>query len=263
MSIFVKSLAFGLMFAQSIIANAQEQTNNNTQQQSLDNIHFYSEEVAPYYWFNEDGTPQGFNVDLANALSKELMLNISVEELPWARAYQETISKPNQVLLSLLRVPKRENQFQWLGLVHHIDASFLGLNTRTDIVLESLEQAKQFRVGTIRGYGAAGFLQNRGFIEANNLVLISDTTRLWQLLYEGRIDLVVGDLAADRYEVASIGLNPDLIEAKLELPALSVELQVATGNLTSHAVVNKIKQTLITIKESGEFTLLLTKWGLK
>ena len=93
----------------------------------------------------------------------------------WARAFQETLKKPNLVLLSLLRTDEREAQFQWLGKVHKVKSSLASLCISTHIQLDSLEDAKAFRVGTIKGYGSADFLQNKGLVEAQNLRLISNT----------------------------------------------------------------------------------------
>lgn len=266
MFIFGRTLAFSLILGTACLNLSAEEnladSSESASEQPLKDIRFVSEVIAPYYWYTDEGTAQGFNVDIANALGKELNIASPIEELPWARAFQETLLKPNNVLLSLLRISKREKQFQWLGVVHHIKASLVGLNNGIDIELASLEDAKQLRIGTIRGYGSADYLLNQGFIEATNLVLVSDTSRVWQLLYEGRIDLVVGDIAADRHEVASIGLDPDLIEEKLLLPALSVELQIATGNHTPVTTVKSLQDAMTTIRERGELQELLSKWGL-
>lgn len=113
--------------------------------------------------------------------------------MPWARAFQETLEKPNQVLLSLLRTDKREAQFQWLEKVHQVKSSLASLSISTHIQLDSLEDAKAFRVGAIRGYGSADFLQNKGLVKAQNLLLISDTEQLWNMLYEGRQDSLIAN----------------------------------------------------------------------
>lgn len=232
-------------------------------QETPPHVRFYSEIATPYFWLDEYGQPQGVNVDIAHAMASRLPFETSVEQLPWARAFNETLTKSNTVLLSLLRTSKREDQFQWLGMVHQVKASLVGLVQEQRLSVDSLERARQFRVGTIRGYGSADYLLEKGFVEGRNLILVSNTTRLWQMLYEGRVDLVVSSLTTDRYEIENINLDPRLIEEKLELPDLNVELQVATGNRTSSDVVSAIQAVFAKMEANGELADILTKWGIE
>lgn len=226
-------------------------------------LRFYSEVSAPYYFLDKQGNPQGINVDVAKALTEELQIDNKVEEMPWARALQETLNKPNRILLSTLRTQSRESQFQWLGRIHRVTASLVSPVTSQTTQLHSLEDAKQHRIGTIRGYGSAHFLQSNGFVENVNLVLVSDIARLWQMLNEGRIDMVVSSMATDKYEIADIGLNPNNFHAILELPELDLDLYVATGPKTDKATVAQISTALENIKQQGKLQAILNKWGVQ
>ena len=90
---------------------------------SANHIYFLTETTPPYYWIDKDGKAQGVNVDLANALKPLLPFSSSLEHMPWARAYHEALKKPDFVLLSLLKTPKRESQFEWLSKVNHLQAA--------------------------------------------------------------------------------------------------------------------------------------------
>lgn len=231
-------------------------------QDNTHQIQFYSEVAAPYFWLGNNSEPKGASVDLAAELSKRIPYQTSLEEMPWARAFQETISKPNVVLLSLLKTKQREADFQWLGQYHQVRASLVRLSQRSDIQPNSLEEAKQYRVGTIRGYGSADYLQSKGFEEFKNLVLLPGTTQLWPMLYEKRIDMVLANLVSDRYEIASIGLDPTKIQEALELSDLTLDLQIATGLKTSPEVTNAIQNAILNMKQDGVFAEILQKWGL-
>lgn len=224
-------------------------------------IRFYGESAAPFYW-DEDGVEQGAVFDLANALIKHLNLNATVELLPWARAYYEAEHHPNVVLLSVLKTPAREKELQWLGVVHVAKASFIRLRERVDINVSQLGDAKKYRVGTVRGYGSAGYLQRHGFEENQNLILAKSPSELWTLLYKQRIDLVLSNLVTGKYEVGSAGLDAARIVSEAEVTPLNLELQMATGPDTSAALTEKLRAGLESLKASGEYLHIMKKWEL-
>ncbi|WP_414828694.1 substrate-binding periplasmic protein [Alteromonas sp. H39] len=224
-------------------------------------IRFYGESAAPFYW-EEEGVEQGAVYDLANALIAHLHLNATVELLPWARAYYEAEHHPNVVLLSVLKTPARENDLQWLGVVHVAKASFIRLRERADIEISEFHDAKKYRVGTVRGYGSAGYLQRHGFKEYQNLILAKSPTELWSLLYKKRIDLVLSNLVTGKYEVSSAGLDPIHIVSAAEVEPLNLELQMATGPDTSVALTEKLRAGLASLKASGEYRQIMEKWAL-
>lgn len=225
-------------------------------------IRFYSEISAPFYWLDDEGRPQGVNYDLANALIEQSKLNATIEHLPWARALQQAVNQPNVVLMSVLRTKEREPQFQWLGSIDKAEASFIKLTKRTDIQLNNLEQVKLYRVGTIRGYGAANFLISQGFEDFDNLTLVANTDQLWTMLYKGRIDLVLSNPTTSQYEAESHGLDPSKIQPTYNVSELSLSLAVATGHQTNNKVVEQLSSGLEALKANGTYDQIMKKWGL-
>lgn len=230
---------------------------------SPDHVYFLSEVTPPYYWIDENGKAQGVNVDLANALEPLLPFSSSLEHMPWARAVRETLENPDRVLLSLLKTPDRENEFEWLSSVNHIQASLVRLKRRETAHVTSLEDAKHFRVGSIRGYGSASFLQQEGFEENKNLALVVEPAQLWKLLYKGRIDFALANFDTGKYEISDAGLNPNDAISEYVIEALGVDLFVATGLKTEQDKVNALKNALSILKANGEYARILKKWGLE
>ncbi len=225
-------------------------------------IRFYSEVAAPFYWLDANGEPQGASVDLANAISALTGIQSTVESMAWARAYYEATHRPNIVLTSVLKTPARESEFQWLGLVHVARASFIGLKARQNIQLANVDDARRYRVGTVRGYGAANYLLKQGFVEKQNLILATNTEQLWSLLYSGRIDLALSNLETDRFEISDAGFDPALVTAHFNVDELNLQIQMATGLTTPAATASAISDALSELKQNGEYTRIMTKWGL-
>ena len=91
--------------------------------------------------------------------------------MPFARSFDLATKQQNIIMATLMKSPDRKEQFKWIGRSYKSKAFLVGLNDRSDINIESLEQAKSFVVGTIRGYHSAKYLQNAGFTTQHNLHL--------------------------------------------------------------------------------------------
>ena len=230
---------------------------------SANHIYFLTETTPPYYWIDKDGKAQGVNVDLANALKPLLPFSSSLEHMPWARAYHEALKKPDFVLLSLLKTPKRESQFEWLSKVNHLQAALIRLKQRDTANVTSLNEAKNFRIGSIRGYGSAFFLQQKGFEENKNLALVAEPEQLWKLLYMERIDFALANFETGQYEISEAGFNPNAVTSEYVIEALDAELFVATGLKTKPDKVNALRNAISILKANGEYARILKKWGLE
>ena len=225
-------------------------------------LYFYTEISPPYFWFNENNQPQGATYDLALALMAHTKLDGVVEHLPWARAYVKATSKQNIVLLTTLRTKKREKQLQWLGTVHNAQAHLIVLTHNSNVQLIDFEDAKKYRVGTIRGYEAANFLIKNGFSEGKNLELLSTQKQLWSMLFKGRIDLVLDNLTTGKFEVLRAGFDSEDVKPLVRVDDLNANLEMATGNFTDRLTADRLRIGLQELKDMGVYQRIMEKWGL-
>lgn len=225
-------------------------------------LRFYNEISPPYYFLDDNSQAKGANVDLANAIIRHANVDATIEHLPWARAVHDAIHNPNIVLMSILKTPQRAEQFRWLGPVHDVNAAMFVLASRHDLQQLTLERSKTLTVGTIRGYGAAQYLQNQGFEEKQNLVLVSTSRQLWSMLVLGRLDAVLSNAASGRYELLQMGLPSHTLRPAFEVEELSLTLQMATGLNTPKETADALQSALNTIRENGEFSRIMSKWRL-
>jgi polar amino acid transport system substrate-binding protein len=230
--------------------------------QAVNNIQFYTEISPPYFWLDENNQPQGAVFDLANALMAQTQLTGTIEHLPWARAYVEAKDKSNIVLLTALRTPEREAQLQWLGVVHNVQAHLIALKGNKNIEISSLEQAKNYVVGTIRGYGSANYLINNGFNEGKKLKLLSSQSQLWSMLYKERIDLVLDNFSTGKYQALKAGFDSEGVQVVFNIKALNANLELATGMLTDGNTAQRLRLGLAQLKKQGTLDQIMQKWGL-
>jgi polar amino acid transport system substrate-binding protein len=225
-------------------------------------LRFYTEISPPYFWLDENNQPKGASYDIALALMAHTKLDGVIEQLPWARAYVEATTKPDIVLLTALRTEKREKQLQWLGTVHTDKAHLFALKNNSKVQLVDFEDAKQYLVGTIRGYGSVDFLINNGFSEGNNLKLLSSQKQLWSMLFKGRIDLVLDNFTTTKFEVLNAGFDVEDVKSLLKIDALTGNLEMATGNLTDRITTQRLRIGFQQLKDIGTYKQIMAKWGL-
>jgi polar amino acid transport system substrate-binding protein len=224
-------------------------------------LRFVGEHSAPFAFLDEQ-QPVGILVEIAEALIAETNLDASIELLPWARAYEIALTEPNVVLISLLKTSERAEHFQWLGKIHEAKASMFKLKKRSDIELVSLTQAKSLRVASVRGYGSSDFLLENGFVQWDNLILVTRPEQLWDMLYRDRVDLVLFNTEAGKYEAAQFGHDPDELITALPIPELTLGLFSATGLATSQETVKKLQTGLQNLQDDRTVRLIKQKWKL-
>jgi polar amino acid transport system substrate-binding protein len=225
-------------------------------------ILFVGEEVPPLIVVDELNRKSGALVELAQALidSTEIKANIAI--IPWARAMEMARNDENVVLLSVLKTEFREAQFQWIGKVHEARAHLIALKHRPEAQVIKLDDAFSLRVGSVRGYGSANYLINKGFKEGTNLVLASNSEQMWGLLFNERVDVVLSNFETSLFEIKSAGFDPLQVKDLVEIPELTHELQFATGHKTSAETVAILTQGLLTLKKNGTYGTIKTRWGL-
>lgn len=225
-------------------------------------IRFVGEQTIPLLYENTQQVKVGAMLELAQVLSDHIKVEATFEILPWARAYETALQEPDVVLIAALKTPQREQELQWIGKVLEAKANLIALKERSDIKINHIDQAKEYVVASVRGYGAAKYLVRQGLSEERNLVLTSQQSQMWRLLFSKRVDLVVANLEIGRFETQHIGLEPTLMHSTMQILELKSELQFATGLSTSDYTVKRLRDGLKDLKEDGSYQAILRKWNL-
>lgn len=225
-------------------------------------LRFVAEDLYPLHFIDNEKHPQGFLVDLVEAVLLECQCKGRVEIMPQARAFKELRTDENTLMMSLLKTPKRTSEFEFLGTVFYAHAYLIGLKSKK-FNLTNLKSAQDFRVSTVRGYYSQSFLQQAGFSTDYNLVLAPEPASLLQMLYKNRTDLVLTNTLHLEKELQSIGLDPTQIEKKLKLSDFPNELHFVANHRLHSDLISRLKHALQKVKVSPIYPSLLEKWQLK
>lgn len=115
--------------------------------------------------YEENGKIKGISTDIVRAVLERAGLTADIRLYPWARAYNLAEEGRDVMIYSIARTAERENSFKWIGPLYTIEEGLFKLKSRADIKLESLEDAKAYRTGVIRGYAVHQYLLKEGFKE--------------------------------------------------------------------------------------------------
>lgn len=225
-------------------------------------LRIVSEKLPPLQMIESDGAITGAMVDLINILIQKTSIDANIEVLPWARSYQIALERDNTLIFSMLRGKDRENKFIWVGKLFAINSYLVSLKSKGTFSINSIEDAKQYSVGSIRKDLAESYLRKHGFSEGKNLYLSSDYNVLWQMLYSGRTDLAFTNNILWRYEIEDSQLDPSQIEINYQIPDIASDLYLAASLGTDKKIINQLRKGLEEIKSNGQYQQILQKWHL-
>jgi len=207
-----------------------------------------TEDLVPYN-YEKDGKVKGISVEIVKAIQKKVGNSDKIELQSWNKAYQRTLSEPNNMLFSTYRTKEREDLFKWVG---PISASNVNLFKRSDNPLEikTLDDAKKVK------FIAAGpktnidyiVLSKLGFENLSNLDTQSNTIAL---IINKRADLGASNPLTAFFSVKRDGYPVDII-TDTGVTVLEAGLYIAVSKGTDDAIVAKWQKALDELRDSGE-----------
>jgi polar amino acid transport system substrate-binding protein len=194
----------------------------------------------------------GYGRELINKLMQDAGLAYTLEPQPFARALRTLETQPNAVLFPMLRTAERESRYQWIGLMAKRNYYLYRLDSRKDIVIQSLEDAKQYRVGVLRGDVRTDYLRAQGFLERpeKGLEVVNVAFSLLKMQQAGRIDLIVFSdegvkLACEESKISCDGFTPAF---RLDMAG---NLWLAASPQMPPALVNTLRKAFQKQEDSG------------
>lgn len=236
-----------LMLALAPLASAQEK------------LYLFTEDYPPY---NTSTTGQGFAhsaediTGICTAMVKEMMARVDYDYVmkmrDWSRSYDWVQGRENHALFCTARTEEREDEFQWVGPLASIKWTLFAAPD-SDIEIDSLEDARQYRIGGYKGDVMSDYLDSRGF---DMIMSVTDSQNPRRLLL-GQADLWVtdglkGSLVAEEEHGIS-GLKPVLVFR--ETP-----MYLAVSNQTDPEVVQDLQQGLDKARDSGVLDSIMSRY---
>lgn len=218
----------------------------------------YTEELPPLNFLQHDKV-SGFSSELLQAMADKAAIPLSLQLLPWARAYAMTQSTPGSLLFSTVRTPERENLFRWVGPISPRRIYLYRLAGRRDIQLHSIEQLRQLRTSTLFESATQKRLLELGLrIGQEQDSGRSDAVNLGKLQL-GRVDLVAMLDWAMAWQLQQAGLDAHLVQPVALLDDTR-QYWYALNRQTPDDTVRRLQAALDALEQSGYTERLRQKY---
>jgi polar amino acid transport system substrate-binding protein len=132
-----------------------------SQAQPVPRLVLTTESAAPHSML-EGKRVVGIGADTVREIMVRAHIDHTVEILPWKRAYTAALEHHDTCVFSTTRTPEREALFKWVGPIGEADWVLMARADRK-IHLDSLDDARRYRIGTYNGDARDLYLRARGF----------------------------------------------------------------------------------------------------
>nr|WP_315495695.1 transporter substrate-binding domain-containing protein [uncultured Rhodoferax sp.] len=225
-------------------------------------------ESLPPLNYEQDGKITGFASELLDLMAAEAGISLQKQLLPWVRAYDRATKPGDTVLYSLVRTPEREPLFRWVGPIGPRRILLYKWADRTDIQPKTLDDVRNYRIGTTLESAATKNLIKQGFVPmpvdgaSSGLEQgVNDEQNMRKFIAK-RFDLLVSLDWAAAYNAKNAGIDPaDLVPALV----LDDSLNYWYGlNLSVDPdVAKRLNAALQKLRNDGRYAQLRQKYLLK
>lgn len=229
---------------------------------SAPSIRIVTEHLPPYQIDTPAG-PRGFATEVVQAVFSEAQLSYQIEFQSWSRAYQLALRDPNVCIYSISRSAERQKLFHWIGALSYNITAIYSLSSRTDIHIQSLDDARKYTVAVNRDDITHHYLLEHGFHEGKELYLLDNVESMLHVLVNRsrEIDLVLVNDTILRYRAEAAGLEKNLFRKQLELPDLPLDFHLACSLKTDKTLVSKLRSSLQKLKSDGRYQQIVGDWS--
>jgi polar amino acid transport system substrate-binding protein len=249
----LKRLLFALASAFLLFVSAVHAADNpNTDMVLL------TENFPPYNMAkNGKNFAQGENIDgIATDIVREIFKRADITysltlRFPWERVYKLALENPGYGAFVMARLPDREKLFKWVGPIGPDDWIMLA-KADSKITLESLDDARKYKIGAYKGDAIATTLAKQGL---KPVVVLRDQDNAKKLV-NGQIDLWATGDPAGRYLARQEGV----IGLKTVLRFNSAELYLALNKDVPDETVAKLQAALDQMRQEGKVDEIMSKY---
>lgn len=205
----------------------------------------------PPFSYEENGKITGFSVELVKALQTETGIQGKISIYPWKRALYIATEEENTLLMTPARTAKREKLFHWVGPIAPRSVSLIKLKSRTDIKIDTLEDAKKYIIGAVLGFATTNQLIAQGFENNTHIEQVPTPVMNVRKLFNDRVELILMLESEFVWISKRHGFDHNNAEIALIIPQPVKELYIAFSKNTSQGIVDDFRDAFEKLKQNG------------
>lgn len=205
--------------------------------------------------YEQDGKLLGVAPEVVREIQAIVGDTNPIKTTPWLRAYKQAQELPRQALFAIVRIPKREKLFKWVGPIFG-EGDYFFRRMGSVITVDSMEDAKNAPRIAVRKDGYTHqTLVAKGF---KNLDVGPSYASSFKKLEDGRVDLVLMGERTYYYMVSEAGLDPAGFErTKFKFAESSAWL--AFSRDIPDETIAKWQAALDTLKKNGRYDEIMNR----
>jgi len=206
---------------------------------------------APFEYLNEKNEPEGFNIEIIQAIAREMGMQIRIELGPWDQVRSELETGKIDALMGMYNTPERDRLIDFS--IPHFIASY-AVFVRKDSKIKSIEDVKGKTIIVQEGDLGHDFIVSKGI--TRRILLTTNIHDVLELLSSGSGDCAIvsrlqGLIIKKEQNIKHImAVGSPIIQSKYCLA-------VTEGN---SSLLAKLNEGLSILKISGEYDRIYEKW---
>lgn len=203
----------------------------------------------PFVYFDDQMEATGIAVTVVSALLEEAEIKAKPVALyPLKRMMLTVSERPNTLGFALFRTPEREKRYKWIVPVTlPVRAVLIRLRSRSDIVINTLEDAKGYSIGIVDGNNLHSFLINSEFEKIDPA---PTNAQNYKKLFAGRTDLFLAREPSILTELKQLGYSLEDIVIEFQVTDDGPAWLIANLD-TSQDIIDKLRASYEHIKKEN------------
>lgn len=214
----------------------------------------------PPFQTHHDEKIEGLATEVVRTVLANAGIKADFQMYPWPRAYKMASNEQNVLIYSISRIPEREKLFKWIGIIAPYEVYFWKLTNRSDIKVETIEEAKKYLVGGVNSDIKAMYLEKIGFLNGKNLSLVNSDELNLRMLQAKRIDIIPSEECSFKHRVKAANLDQHNFSKLMRITGLPNELYLAASLSTPDELVEKIRNSLAEFSKTKQYKLIQKKF---
>jgi len=206
--------------------------------------------TLPPLKFQKNGRIQGISVDIVTKILREMDHPIKpseIQTMAWARAYEDALTIPGTILLSMAMTEDRKPFFKWVGPIYTLQLGLIGKIDR-NFDIETAADAAKYEVGTLLSTAPEQLLFKQGY-PAIKAYRIPKTEQALRMLDDDRIDLFAHTADSSFFMMPQLDIDPT--KYKVYYVIKDVSLYIGLNRDFSDDFVAKMQAALDALKQPG------------
>jgi polar amino acid transport system substrate-binding protein len=214
-------------------------------------LYLTTETLAPHSML-EGKRVVGIGADTVREIMMRARIDYTIELLPWKRAYTAALERHDTCVFSTTRTPEREALFKWIGPIGEADWVLMGRADR-HLRLDTLDDARRYRIGTYNGDARDQYLRARGFdVDPAPNDLFNP-----RKLMANRIDLWAASIRRGSDTVARLGYADKIVPV---LVFNRIRVYLACNRAVPDALTARMETALAAMEHDGTLQRILHRY---